>query len=157
MLAPHQVELMFVLSTLLNGRRKIDVQRRLHSLRISHTLEQMGGRMEWDEVFLRIYRVVNGTVFTDGSRNNDQDDECTPKSAFRIQYLRLIHNLIDRDFINNHVSKSLFAYPTFKEEKGIISELCKVYMLLPVDSQYRFWISSTFETFLRGTWHKVSY
>ena len=47
-LNPHHVELLFVLCTLLSGRRKINVQQKLASLGIADILLDMYGRMSWE-------------------------------------------------------------------------------------------------------------
>ena len=81
--------------------------------------------------------------------------ECNPESALRVQYLRLVHNFYDRDFLYNQ-AKELMLCPQelslvragldpFNGElpyiqlskRGLISRILAVFSMQPVDSIYR--------------------
>ena len=44
----YQIELLFVLCTILTGRRKIDIQRMLAELDTAAVLQKLSARMSWD-------------------------------------------------------------------------------------------------------------
>lgn len=96
--------------------------------------------------------------------------ECNPESALRIQFLRLVHNFYDRDFLNNrnkallisnreqkilgaHQGRSMFtnSYLLKSEEKGLIHLLTAQLQQEREKSPYRFWLSCCIESFLRGS------
>ena len=95
--------------------------------------------------------------------------ECNPESAIRVQYLRLVHNFYDRDFIDNP-NKDLLLSPTEialirnhperlltghnsipANSRGLLSRITATLINEPADSVYRFWLSSCLEAFLRGS------
>jgi Trpc4-associated protein len=163
LLAPHQVELLFVFCTLLSGRRKIDVQHRLGALGLADVLLRMFNRLSWDSppfVGPNPLEHIHGPGC-----------ECNPESALRVQYLRLVHNFYDRDFLGNPNKKlvltpaeSMFiakcSYPEQAsreglfltgKDRGLISQIITTLLKEPTDSIYRFWLSSCLEAFLRGS------
>jgi Trpc4-associated protein len=166
LLAPHQVELLFVICTLLSGRRKIDVQQRLAALGLADVLTLMYGRLSWDSPpFLGPNPIEH--IHGPGC-------ECNPESALRVQYLRLVHNFYDRDFLGNankHIiltdaEKAMLARCSRPEEamreggllisitgkdRGLISRIMGTLLREPPESIYRFWLSSCLEAFLRGS------
>jgi Trpc4-associated protein len=83
------VEVLFVLCTLLGGRRKIDVQRALGEQGLVEVLTVMFDRLSW------------GQQAPDSENPLEQVHgpgcECNPSSALRVQYLRVVHNFLDRD------------------------------------------------------------
>ena len=93
LLSPHQIELLFVLCTLLSGRRKIYIQQRFAAAGLGSVLSRMFDRMSWDAAPSR----NNGSV----EHIHGPDCECDPESALRVQFLRLVHNFYDRDFLGN--------------------------------------------------------
>merc|ERR1711991_198895 len=101
MLVQYQVEILFVLCTLLSGRRKISVQDHLNRLGLPALLLKLHDRMSWD-----------GPIF-DGPNPMEHahgpDCNCNPESALRIQFLRLVHNFYDRDLVLNHTKRSLLS------------------------------------------------
>ena len=88
LLVPHQIELIFVLCTLLSGRRKISLQRRFSDLGFADVLRGMFDRMSWDAP---PFSGSNPIEHLHGP-----GCECNPESAVRVQFLRLIHNFYDR-------------------------------------------------------------
>jgi len=83
----HRVEILFVLCTLLSGKRKLQVQDKLYSLGIVETLSQAFEWLNWSDTTVSLYQ----------ERMHGPGCECNPESALRIQFLRLIHNLCDRE------------------------------------------------------------
>jgi Trpc4-associated protein len=159
-LVPHQIEVIFVICTLLSGRRKLYIQNSLLELGLPDILRTMFFRMSWNAPTFK------GTNSLD--HIHGPNCECNPESALRVQYLRLIHNFYDRDFVqcvNKQTMLSAYEIEyiqnVFKasqveevhvptENKGLMSLLLKVLHSEPVDSIYRFWLSSCIESFLRG-------
>ena len=160
-LVPHQIEVIFVLCTLLSGRRKLYVQDALLELGLPQVLLRMFGRLNWETSTIS---TVNPFEHMHGP-----NCECNPENALRIQYLRLVHNFYDRDFI--HCSSKLTMLTEYErrcslelrgntsiseiciplENRGLLTMLMRVLMKEPTDSIYRFWLSSCLEAFLRGS------
>ncbi len=170
MLFPHYVEIIFVLSTLLGGRRKSDVQQLLADMGIVESLTDMFPRLSWGcpPSSPNPLECIHGP-----------DCECNPESALRVQYLRLVHNFFDGDCTPapNHKylmlskeereAEAVYANdidtkhakngggnnnaPPFQtRHKGLLSMIIDVYMSEPTQSIYRFWLASCMEAFLRG-------
>ncbi len=110
LLTPHQIELVFVICTLLSGRRKLAVQKALVDQKFGRVLLDMYDRMSWDAP---PYTGINHLEHVHGP-----NCECNPEGAVRIQYLRLIHNFYDRDFLGNN---SKFVVLSPEERKWILS------------------------------------
>ncbi len=160
-LAPHQVEILFVMCTLLSGRRKIFVQNEYFSAGLSSAIQVMFKRLSWEAPpFLG----PNPLEHIHGP-----DCECNPESALRVQFLRLVHNYFDRDFMNNPLKqdrvmvseadcRALELGPdgggssadTGVEKTGLIGQLVATLVREPRDSVYQFWLCSCIECFLRG-------
>lgn len=163
LLSPHQVEIIFVLCTLLSGRRKIFVQDRLSQLGVDAVLVKLFDRMSWGAPpFSGPQEHIHGP-----------NCECNPENAVRIQVLRLIHNYYDRDFLGNANKFTLLSpdeqafitsqpYALAEDgaglgkgllnsaPKGLISNIIQILAKQPADSTYRFWLSACIENFLRG-------
>lgn len=168
LLAPHQIELIFVFCTLLSGRRKINIQQRFAELGLSSILMTMYDRMSWD-----------APPFTGNNpieHIHGPGCDCNPESAVRVQFLRLIHNFYDRDFLGNYnkmlmlskneiqliqkyknittntytIDKTMFQTMPTELEKGLIRRIAETLAKEPIDSVYRFWLSACIENFLRG-------
>ncbi|CAM9815957.1 unnamed protein product, partial [Choristocarpus tenellus] len=101
LLAPHQVEVLFVLCTLVGGRRKPGAQAALANLGLIEVLDSMFDRLSW------------GSPRSAGpnplERIHGPGCECNPESALRVQYLRLVHNFCDRDSNNNPLKHLLLS------------------------------------------------
>lgn len=110
-LAPHQVEVLFVMCTLLCGRRKIQVQEAFAKHGLAPVLRKMNVRMSWDAP---PYEGPNPYEHIHGP-----SCECNPESALRVQFLRLVHNFYDRDFMNNPLKVDMLS----ASDSAIINEI----------------------------------
>ena len=108
----YQIEMLFVLSTLLGSKRKVDAQNELSQLNIVELLSSYLEYIEW------------GNIYSDNKRPsfseeniNVQDDtayhgdgcNCDCDSALKIQYLRLIYSFCCRDSENLENKLKLFT------------------------------------------------
>ncbi len=168
-LFPHYVEILFVLSTMLGGRRKLDVQQILADVGIVESLTDMFPRLSWG---------CPPSSPNPIERIHGPNCECNPESALRVQYLRLVHNFCDGDCTPAPKYKYLMLSKEEQEaeavyacddtrnitnvvgnatplpqtkRKGLLSMIVDVYMSEPSQSIYRFWLASCVEAFLRGT------
>ena len=80
----HLVELLFTIAILCSGKRKIEVQDTLAECGLVDTMSKLFDVMDW----------------TPGQRQGQGPHgpgcQCNPKSAPKIQFLRLVHNFCDR-------------------------------------------------------------
>ncbi|CAH0516621.1 unnamed protein product [Peronospora belbahrii] len=153
-LAPYRVEVLFVLCTLLNGKRKVDFQERLAEMGFVNTLNTMFDKFQWTT-----------TVPLDPAHEplHGPGCDCSLDASLKIQFLRLIHNFCDRDY-NDNTSKLLLlsehevqlmndggSTPISLDhsDKGLLSKIIHALIEQPVDSIYRFWLASCVEAFLR--------
>lgn len=161
MLSPYQIELIFVLCTLLSGRRKVSIQKKFADLGLAKVLREMYDRMSWDS-----------PPYAGESLEHIHGPgcECNPESALRVQFLRLIHNFFDRDFLGNEnkllilsaQEQEVVNYSVdgeqikngiaklLTEDRGTLSEIIRTLISEPSDSVYCFWLSACVENFLRG-------
>jgi hypothetical protein len=162
LLGSYQVEVLFVICTLLGGRRKIDTQNKI--VEIVPVLEEMFDRLPFAN---------HRNDETDGSRVPDSASgrgvhgpgcECTPESALCVQFLRLVHNFCDRD-VDNYSGRQLLlsqdeiaviAGARSKDDElsvspGLLSKIAEAFMRESDESPYRFWLASCIESFLRGS------
>lgn len=79
----NKVEVLFVLCTLLGARRKGEAHQTLANLGLIDVLNVMFDRLSW------------GTPPRQEGPHGAHCD-CNPESALRVQYLRLVHNFLDR-------------------------------------------------------------
>lgn len=157
-LFPHQVELLFVLCTLLSGRRKLHMQQRLLDCDLGKVLLDMYPRLSWDDP---PFQGENPLEHIHGP-----NCECNPENALRVQYLRLVHNFFDKDFCNNANKRSMLTpyeanvifgsndsnnYYIPNEQKGIIGKIIFTLQKEPLDSIYVFWLCSCIESYLRSS------
>ncbi|EGZ21931.1 hypothetical protein PHYSODRAFT_495640 [Phytophthora sojae] len=153
-LAPYRVEVLFVLCTLLNGKRKVDFQERLAEMGLVKTLDTMFDKFQWTT-----------TVPPNPAHEplHGPGCDCSLDASLKIQFLRLIHNFCDRDYSDN-TSKLLLlsehevqlmndggSTPIHLDHpnKGLLSKIIQALIEQPVDSIYRFWLASCVEAFLR--------
>ena len=151
-LAPYRVEVLFVLCTLLNGKRKIDFQDRLATMGLVKSLNLMFDKFDWHTSTPSPETPLHGPGCG-----------CSLDASLKIQFLRLIHNFCDRDYSDNS-SKLLLLSPYEIEllnkpnlnpidltysDKGLLSKIICTLIQQPADSIYRFWLSSCVEAFLR--------
>ncbi|TMW64465.1 hypothetical protein Poli38472_011345 [Pythium oligandrum] len=152
-LAPYRVEVLFVLCTLLNGKRKIDFQDRLAAMGLVKTLNTMFDKFQWHST-----PPANSQAPLHGPGCG-----CSLDASLKIQFLRLIHNFCDRDYSDN-TSKLLLLSETelrmlrepdtrpidlTHSDKGLLCKIIHTLIGQPADSIYRFWLSSCVEAFLR--------
>ena len=159
LLSPHQIELIFVLCTLLSGRRKIQIQQQLAALGLEAVLLRMFDRMSWTAAGARPPppRHIHGPSC-----------ECDPESTFRVQFLRLVHNFYDRDFLGNSnkfavlsAAEKIFVQSgknaiassaiDMSADCGLLDKTMSALSSQEPDSVYRFWLSACVENFLRGS------
>ncbi|KAH7487950.1 Short transient receptor potential channel 4-associated protein [Phytophthora ramorum] len=153
-LAPYRVEVLFVLCTLLNGKRKVDFQERLAEMGLVKTLNTMFDKFQWTT-----------TVPPNLSHEplHGPGCDCSLDASLKIQFLRLIHNFCDRDYSDNTSKLLLLSEHEVKlmndggstpidldhPDKGLLSKIIHALIEQPVDSIYRFWLASCVEAFLR--------
>ena len=176
LLGPYQVEILFVLCTLLGGRRKVDAQEMLKNNGIIRILDDMFQRLPWGTLSSSRESVSrrDSENRNDASESlNEQQDgihgpgcECTPESALVVQYLRLLHNYCDRDCDNYDGRRLLLSddermfifgnhytseYDTTNISPGLLSKIVAAFVSESEESPYRFWLASCIESFLRGS------
>ncbi|EEY56317.1 uncharacterized protein PITG_09826 [Phytophthora infestans T30-4] len=153
-LAPYRVEVLFVLCTLLNGKRKVDFQERLAEMGLVTTLNLMFDKFQWD-----------ATVTPSPAHEplHGPGCDCSLDASLKIQFLRLIHNFCDRDYSDNSSKLLLLSEHEIQlmneggstsinldhADKGLLSKIIHALIEQPVDSIYRFWLASCVEAFLR--------
>ncbi|KAG6620744.1 Short transient receptor potential channel 4-associated protein [Phytophthora cinnamomi] len=153
-LAPYRVEVLFVLCTLLNGKRKVDFQERLAEMGLVNTLNTMFDKFQWTT-----------TVPPNPAHEplHGPGCDCSLDASLKIQFLRLIHNFCDRDYSDNTSKLLLLSEHEVQlmnaggstpinldhPEKGLLSKIIHALIEQPVDSIYRFWLASCVEAFLR--------
>jgi hypothetical protein len=102
LLLSYQIELIFVLCTLLSGRRKLAVQKKLAKEGLGSVLLEMFRRMSFSlSGTTPALTSARTAVTAGGERTSVVLDETSHVTAIRIQYLRLIHCFYDRDFLGN--------------------------------------------------------
>ncbi|KAI2504529.1 hair follicle maturation [Fragilaria crotonensis] len=183
LLAPYQVEVLLVLCTLLGGRRKIDAQRFLNDHGLIPIMDEMLPRLSFGATLrnahppgpVAIPRAASaGNVNAPGEQEPEvfagihgPGCECTPESALRVQYLRLLHNFCDRDcdnyigrrqLLSNDEREYVFSDRVWQDAQhpenlrpGLFSKLIQAFSQEPDDSPYRFWLASCAESYLRGS------
>ena len=177
LLGPYQVEVLFVLCTLLGGRRKIDAQEMLNGCGVIPVLDDMFQRLPWDSLSPTREPISHRSSDenSNGAENRDGQQpegihgpgcECTPESALCVQYLRLLHNFCDRD-CDNYAGRRLllsdgeraFIFERPREQDydvshlapGLLSKIIAAFIGESDESPYRFWLASCVESYLRGS------
>lgn len=152
-LAPYRVEVLFVLCTLLNGKRKIDYQDRLAVMGLVKILNTMFDKFQW----------TPSSPQPSQAPLHGPGCDCSLDASLKIQFLRLIHNFCDRDYSDN--ASKLFLLSEYELEllndrsttpidlthtnKGLLCKIIETLIQQPADSIYRFWLASCVEAFLR--------
>lgn len=174
LLGPYQVEVLFVLCTLLGGRRKLDAQEMLNECGVIAILDDMFQRLPWVSLSSTREPILQRTNGNSNRTNDTQQTtgihgpgcECTPESALCVQYLRLIHNFCDRD-CDNYTGRRLLLseaerryvfecpdnndYDISRLRPGLLSKIIAAFIGESDDSPYRFWLASCVESYLRGS------
>ena len=160
----HQVEVLFVLCTLLGGRHKQQAQDKLADLGLVPILSAMFDGQGWGPASAsRCPRA--GTRRPEGWGIHGEGCNCDPEGSLRTQLLRVVHNFLDRDGDNTRNKRLLLTRSelasvgvgeggspdTPGQDGGLLSKLLDVLLSEPCDSKYRFWLSSCVESFLRGS------
>lgn len=174
LLGAFQVEVLFVLCTLLGGRRKIDAQEIFRRQGMIPVLEDMFERLPWNSLtFNRVTISHSNEENESGSGSSTHPTgihgpgcECTPESALCVQYLRLLHNFCDRDCDNYYGRRLLLSseeraivlassesaeYDISTLRPGLLSKLVAAFTGESDESPYRFWLASCVESYLRGS------
>ena len=108
----YQIEMLFVLSTLLNCKRKVDVQNKLKDLKIIELLNSYFDYLEWGNIYSDYQRPSFNEEeinFQDDSAYHGNGCNCDCDSALKIQYLRLIYSFCCRDNENLENKLKLFS------------------------------------------------
>ncbi|CAJ1969482.1 unnamed protein product [Cylindrotheca closterium] len=171
LLGPFQVEVLFVLCTLLGGRRKIDTQELLKKHGIISVLDEMFHRLPWAAATASQQSNSEGDTGDSADEEDPyanalsgQGGECTPENALCVQYLRLLHNFCDRDCDNyagrrlllsqgerNHVFERGNPNDVSQLQPGLLSKITTALIGEVDESPYRFWLASCIESYLRGS------
>lgn len=161
-LSSHQVELLFVLCTLMGGKRKANVQKQLAKLDLPNILMVLVDHITWGEMAQHQSR-------NDAAMHGDGCD-CSPEAALRVQFLRLIHNFCDGDRPPHHERLLLLSeterqwltedakltdgIDVTRADCGLLCRIISILLQEPENSNYLFWLISCIEVFLRGASNK---
>lgn len=107
----YQIEMLFVLSTFLGSKRKVEIQDKLGKLNLIEILGTYLEYMEWGNIFGDNKRpYFNSPVNTqDDSAYHGEGCACDSDSALKLQYLRLIYTFCNRDSNNVHNKLKMFS------------------------------------------------
>lgn len=171
--AANQIEILFVLCSLLGGKRKVDVQHRLARKGLVPALERLFSALSWIPRNVPLTHVCAGFyppphpnlhVFCLCAQIHGPDCECNPDNTVRIQLLRLVMNFCDRD---SQFKATLLSSPELQQAnsgagargahlrppehaEGLISAVVRALLLQEHSSAIRFWTMSCIESFLRN-------
>ena len=108
----YQIEMLFVLSTLLNSKRKVEVQNKLKELKIIELLNSYIDYIEWGNIYLDYQRPSfneENINMQDDTAYHGKGCNCDCDAALKIQYLRLIYSFCCRDKENLENKLVLFS------------------------------------------------
>lgn len=162
----HKVEVFYVLCLFLTGKHKSIVQKKLSDLKLIPGMCALFDEMAW----LKESERSRHDLMDLGDM---VDHECTPQTALKIQFLRLVHSFCDR-----HENKHLLLTPQELDElqelyvqndlevpstvsntnrklccigeKGLLTKVLETLIQCPTTAPLRFWLSRAIEGFLRG-------
>ncbi|CAH3021733.1 unnamed protein product [Porites evermanni] len=162
----HKVEVFYVLCLFLTGKHKVMVQKKLSDLKLIPGMCILFDKMSW----LKDTERFSPDMMDLGEMG---DHECTPQTALKIQFLRLVHSFCDR-----HENKHLLLTPKEVDElqelyvqndlelpeslpntnrklcctgeKGLLTKILETLIECPATAPLRFWLSRAIEGFLRG-------
>ncbi|XP_057291959.1 short transient receptor potential channel 4-associated protein-like [Hydractinia symbiolongicarpus] len=161
----HKVEILYVLTLFLCGKYKYDVQAKLSDLKFIPMLCDMFDKLYWN---------TESNRFPRHNHHEDEDCDCTPESALKIQFLRFVHSFCDhndkrylllcsreiqemRDLCDKYgtqrpvsLDKSRSKYRC-SGQKGLITKIIDVLKKTAANNALRFWLSRAIEGFLRGS------
>eukprot|EP00762_Andalucia_godoyi_P002448 ANDGO_02745.mRNA.1 hypothetical protein PPTG_02926 len=133
-LTSHQVEIVFVLCMLTGGKRKSDAIRLLSELGLFEFIHDLMISLNWDP---------RREPPTQSHPLHGPNCECSTDISLKMQLLRLIHSLLDRDTTNIDVKST----PACKK---VVSAVVDILRCQPDDSNYRFWACSCLEAYMRN-------
>jgi len=159
----QRVEVLFVICTLLSSKRKLDAQRHFIEGKLIDSLVHMMRRITWNHPPPQVSPM---------HQLHGPGCECNPESSLRIQLLQLLMNLCEVDS-ESAVLKALLLTDEERVavqhgmDAGVFNgrELSKVasasrglmHLILiefinpNLEPNYRYWMSSVIESFLRGS------
>lgn len=108
----YQIEMLFVLSTLLGCKRKIEIQDKLSSLNLIEILSSYLEYIEWGNIYSdnqRPYFNAENIDTNDDTAYHGNGCCCDCDSALKIQYLRAIYSFCCRDQDNFDNKLKLFS------------------------------------------------
>ena len=108
----YQIEMLFVLSTLLGSKRKVDAQNELSRLNIVELLSSYLEYIEWGNIYSENQRPSfneQNIDIQDDTAYHGNGCNCDCDSALKIQYLRLIYSFCCRDSENLENKLKLFT------------------------------------------------
>ena len=108
----YQIEMLFVLSTLLGSKRRSEIQNKLSSLNIIELLDSYLEYIEWGNIYSgnqRPFFNEQNIDFQNDSAYHGGGCNCDCDSALKIQYLRLIYSFCCRDSENLENKLKLFS------------------------------------------------
>jgi len=160
-------EILFILSNLLSSKRKVDVQDKLIQIGF------------FEKVLSPLFDILfHSSLELDSPENQSYDDDyfCNnPLITTRIQLLRIIINICDRDSSNianknlflsteeinlleeftrkeNNLNDDMITKNIFEDvkEKGFLHKIILLFEKVHPNSTFSFWLASCIESFLRG-------
>lgn len=162
-LSTHQIEILFVVCSLLASKRKPEVQERLAGADIIAALSRLFAGLSWTDPH---------ATSDDGLHPHGPGCDCNSEASVRVQLLRLVLHFCDRgsafkDMMLSEYERRAAATGQFTpgfhalppppqpprpqpSPDGLLSSMMRVLFSLSPESNYRFWISSCLESFLRG-------
>eukprot|EP01116_Phalansterium_solitarium_P006144 TRINITY_DN18449_c0_g1_i1.p1 TRINITY_DN18449_c0_g1~~TRINITY_DN18449_c0_g1_i1.p1 ORF type:complete len:758 (-),score=252.57 TRINITY_DN18449_c0_g1_i1:347-2620(-) len=158
-LATYQVEVVFTLSTLLSGNRKLEAQRRLVDAGLIDVMCRFLDKVTWQ------------AADVDHEKLHGPRCECNPESALKTQFLRLVLNYCEcqeasykrmllsqeeLDYVAALRARSAAPFGKAQAEpdkliglrKGVMTKLVHVFIYENPESSFRYWIGSCMEAFL---------
>jgi len=98
-LASHKVEVLFVICSLLGGKRKLDAQESFSKAGLIPALMNLCERIDWTE----------SCPTTTTPSLHGPECECSPENVLRVQFLRLLANFCDRDTSKTKIRQQLLS------------------------------------------------
>ncbi|XP_022103399.1 short transient receptor potential channel 4-associated protein-like [Acanthaster planci] len=158
----YKVEVLYVLCLLLTGKQRTKVHEMLSKYKLMAGLNVLFDKVIW-----------RCNLRSQPMHGLNENCDCSPEVALKVQFLRLVHSFCDqnenkyliltRSEINelNRISTSANLPPLEAVRdidrsllctgpKGILTKLVDVLKKEPAESPFRFWMSRSIESFLRG-------
>ncbi|XP_061428121.1 short transient receptor potential channel 4-associated protein [Lethenteron reissneri] len=159
----YKVEVLYLLCVLLTGKHRDEVHKLLAEFRLIPGLNDLFEKLIWKN------RSHNHRL-----HSPNQNCDCSPDVALKIQFLRLLHSFSDHHenkylllnrlelmelgaiALEAKVSETKAVVNTNRRlvclgDKGLLSKLIEVMKEEPPESSFRFWLARAVESFLRGT------